>query len=147
MTRKRIPPRIKQLVRQRAAEHCEYCVCWERYATEQFSIEHIIALAVGGKDDESNLALACQGCNSAKHDDITALDPLTETIVPFYHPRCDQWHEHFEWNDDYTLLLGLTPTGRATMEALELNREGVVNLRQAMSLLGKHPPAPRSPWQ
>ena len=61
MTRKRIPPRIKQLVRQRAAEHCEYCVCWERYATERFSIEHIIALAVGGKDDESNLAVGLSG--------------------------------------------------------------------------------------
>lgn len=144
MTRKRIPKRLKQQVRERAAEHCEYCVCWELYATELFSIEHIIALAAGGGNDESNLALACQGCNNNKHDHITAIDPLTDKTVPLYHPRRDNWHEHFEWNHDYTLLIGLTPTGRATVEALDLNREGVVNLRQVMSLAGKHPPPHRT---
>ncbi|MGH9839934.1 MAG: HNH endonuclease [Blastocatellia bacterium] len=144
MTRKRLPQKLKRQVRQRAEEHCEYCICWERYATEQFSIEHIIALAAGGNDDESNLALACQGCNGAKHDHIAALDPATGAIVPLYHPRRDRWHEHFKWNSDYTLLIGLTPTGRATIEALQLNREGVVNLRQVMSLAGKHPPPHRS---
>jgi hypothetical protein len=35
----------------------------------------------------------------------------------------------------------LTPTGRATVEKLQLNREGVVNLRQVMAMAGKHPPA------
>jgi len=41
-------------------------------------------------------------------------------------------------------LLGLTPTGRATIAALRLNREGVINLRRALKLEGKHPPPHRS---
>lgn len=144
MTRQYIPQRVRRLVRQRAEEHCEYCVCWERFATEKFSIEHILALAAGGDDAESNLALSCQGCNNTKYTHRIAPDPATGLKAPLFHPRRDQWHEHFRWNDDYTLLIGLTPTGRATVEALDLNREGVVNLRQVMSMVGKHPPAHRS---
>lgn len=143
MARKWLSRKLKKLVRERAQRYCEYCLCHESYATECFSIEHIIALAAGGQDTEDNLALACQGCNGAKHDKIFALDPATGEIVPLYHPRRDNWHEHFTWNSDHTLLMGLTSTGRATIEALELNREGVVNLRRAMSLAGKHPPAHR----
>ena len=107
-------------------------------------MEHIIPLAAGGSDTEDNLALACQGCNGGKHDNISAIDPLTGETVPLYHPRRDDWHEHFTWNADFTLLIGSTPTGRATIEALALNREGVVNLRKVMSLAGKHPPPHRS---
>lgn len=110
-------------------------------------MEHIISLAAGGQDTEDNLALACQGCNGGKHDKIFALDFATGETVPLYHPRRDNWHEHFTWNEDHTLLLGLTQTGRATIKALSLNREGVVNLRQVMSLIGKHPPAHRTAMQ
>jgi len=38
------------------------------------------------------------------------------------------------------LIIGLTPTGRATVEVLKLNREGLVNLRQVLYAAGKHPP-------
>lgn len=117
MTRKRLAPKLKQLVRERAHACCEYCVCQEAYATERFSMEHIISLAAGGADTADNLALACQGCNGGKHDHISAADPLTGEIVPLYHPRRDNWHEHFTWNSDQTRLLGLTPTGRATIES------------------------------
>ena len=37
-------------------------------------------------------------------------------------------------------MIGLTPTGRATVETLRLNREGVVNLRRILFLVGLHPP-------
>jgi hypothetical protein len=39
------------------------------------------------------------------------------------------------------LIIGLTPTGRATIEALHLNRANVVNLRRVLYALGEHPPA------
>ena len=45
--------------------------------------------------------------------------------------------------EDYTIIIGLTPTGRATVEALQMNRRGLVNLRQALFALGKHPPSSR----
>ena len=50
-------------------------------------------------------------------------------MVPLYHPRQHRWPDHFAWNEDTTIVIGLTPTGRATVEALRLNRENVVNLR------------------
>ncbi len=37
-------------------------------------------------------------------------------------------------------MVGLTSIGRATIEKLQLNREGVVNLRYALRSIGKHPP-------
>jgi hypothetical protein len=51
--------------------------------------------------------------------------------------------DHFCWNDNHTQIIGLTPTGRATVEALKMNRPGLVNMRQVLYLVGKHPP-PRS---
>jgi len=44
------------------------------------------------------------------------------------------------WSDDSTLVLGLTPIGRATVATLCLNREGVLNLRRTLYTLGEHPP-------
>jgi len=38
------------------------------------------------------------------------------------------------------LMVGTTPTGRATIEALQLNRGGVVNLRRLLYAVGEHPP-------
>ena len=37
-------------------------------------------------------------------------------------------------------MVGVTATGRATIEALRLNRSGVVNLRRILYLAGEHPP-------
>jgi hypothetical protein len=60
--------------------------------------------------------------------------------VPLYHPRRDRWDAHFAWSDDFTLMIGLTPIGRATVETLQLNRDGVVNLRHLLYTIGQHPP-------
>lgn len=40
--------------------------------------------------------------------------------------------EQFAWTDDVTQILGLTSIGRATVEALPLNRERLVNLRRVL---------------
>ena len=37
-------------------------------------------------------------------------------------------------------IVGITPTGRATIEALQMNRPGPVNMRQLLYAMGKHPP-------
>ena len=88
-----------------------------------------------------NLALACQGCNNHKYNKTEGRDPITGDIVPLYHPRKQRWSEHFAWSDDFTLVIGLTPTGRTTVETLQLNREGVVNLCRLLYAMGEHPPA------
>ena len=53
----------------------------------RLEVEHIIPLAKGGADDESNLWLACPICNGHKSDKVTALDPETRTVVPLFNPR------------------------------------------------------------
>ena len=65
---------------------------------------------------------------------------MSEQMAPLYPPRHQLWRDHFGWNEDYTHLIGLTPTGRATLTALHLNRPAVVNLRYVLFLVGVHPP-------
>jgi 5-methylcytosine-specific restriction endonuclease McrA len=136
----RVPAKLRQRVIERAYGCCEYCRSQSAYATQSFSVEHIFPRAKGGTTTLDNLAFACQGCNNHKYDKIEAPDSLSGQTVPLYHPRRDDWDEHFAWSDDFTLIVGITPTGRATIEALLLNREGVVNLRQLLYPIGKHPP-------
>ncbi len=90
------------------------------------------------------MAFSCQGCNNYKHTSMEAPDPLSGESVPLFHPRRDRWAEHFAWSDDASQVLGLTPTGRATVVRLKLNRLGVVNLRRVLKALGEHPPSGRS---
>jgi hypothetical protein len=61
-------------------------------------------------------------------------------IVPLYHPRIDIWEQHFQWSDAFTELLGISPIGRATVQRLQLNRQGLINLRQVFIQVGLHPP-------
>jgi hypothetical protein len=103
-------------------------------------VEHVIPTVRGGATSLDNLALSCSGCNGHKYDRIEGYDSVTESTAPLYHPRQQVWSEHFTWNEDYAYVIGLTPTGRATVEALHLNRVGVVNLRRLLLLVGLHPP-------
>lgn len=136
-----VPAKLRRLVIARAQGRCEYCRSPVSHAVSSFSIEHIIPLEKGGATTADNLALSCQGCNNHKHIKIEAIDPLTKQIVPLFHPRLQEWQEHFAWNQDFLLVIGLTPIGRATLAAVQLNRPGVVNLREALYAIGKHPPA------
>ena len=60
--------------------------------------------------------------------------------MPLFHPRRQRWREHFAWTPDGATVVGLSPTGRATVEMLRLNREGLVNLRRVLFAAGAHPP-------
>jgi hypothetical protein len=73
------------------------------------------------------------------------VDPVSGERVPLYDPRRHQWQEHFAWSEACTLVLGLTPIGRATIARLALNREGVVNLRELLRDAGLHPPGDTLP--
>lgn len=130
----------KQAVAERAKGCCEYCQCQALFSPDSFSIEHIVPRSRAGTSQLSNLALACQGCNNRKYTSVEAVDPVTGETVPLYHPRSQRWIDHFAWSPDYASILGLTPTGRATVEKLQLNRSGVVNLRRALHAVDKHPP-------
>ena len=140
MRKSRVTARQRRLVVERAQGCCEYCLSQVRFSTQSFSVEHIIPQDKEGKTEVENLALSCQGCNNHKYTKAEGYDLVSRQYVPLYHPRQQQWGDYFAWNDDCTLIIGVTATGRATVETLHLNREGVVNLRQLLYTAKKHPP-------
>ena len=129
----------KQFVKDRALACCEYCLCQAAFSPDPFVIEHIIPISKQGSHELSNLAFSCQGCNNHKYTATTGIDPVTGSKIDLYHPRKDVWEDHFEWTQDFSIILGKTPKGRATIERLNLNRAGVVNLRKVLRQFGKHP--------
>jgi hypothetical protein len=140
MPESRVTAQQKKAVAERANGCFEYCRSQVRFAIQPFSIEHIIPRSAGGETVLDNLALSCQGCNNHKYNKTEGRDPVSGDTVPLYHPRKQRWSNHFAWNEDFTLIIGLTPTGRSTVEALQLNREGVVNLRRVLYAMGEHAP-------
>lgn len=138
--RRKIPVELQKQVRKRADSLCEYCHTSEQWQYVGFTLDHIIPLARGGTDTPNNLALACFHCNRRKGQRITGLDPDSGEDVPLYHPRKHVWSQHFIWSADRLYIIGLTPIGRATVEALELNRDRVIPVRAADMSVGRHPP-------
>ena len=141
MPRPRVSRRDRQVVAERANGRCEYCQSPERFSTQAFAVEHVIPLSRGGLSVLENLAYACLGCNGHKYNKIEAPDPTDSKLAGLYNPRRQEWRDHFKWSDDFSHIVGLTPTGRATVSALQMNRPGVVNIRRALFAIGAHPPA------
>ncbi|MCF8245244.1 MAG: HNH endonuclease [Saprospiraceae bacterium] len=135
-----ISAELRRLVKLRANNNCEYCQALGGYSFHQFPVEHIIPISKGGNDEETNLANACQFCNGSKLDKTESLDPLTGMLVSLFNPRTQAWSENFVWSDDFTLIIGITPIGRATVNCLKMNREAAINLRAALRSFGVHPP-------
>lgn len=106
----------------------------------RFTVDHVIPPAQGGTDTLDNLALACFHCNRRKANRMKAVDPESGAEVPLLNARRDVWSEHFVWSADSLLIVGWTPTGRATVAALDLNRIWVVNIRATDREVGRHPP-------
>ena len=140
MVRRYVTVTEKQIVADRAQGRCEYCQSRADFATQSFSVEHIIPVSLNGETELENLALACPGCNAHKYNKIRSPDPADGKIVPLYNPRTQQWQEHFRWNHDFSRIVGLTAVGRATVQALKLNRPGLINIRKALFIIGWHPP-------
>ena len=140
MAREPVPLGVREAISQRARGCCEYCRSQARFATQAFSVEHIIPHGHGGTTTLDNLAFACQGCNNHKYTKVTGWDPIRGDTVRLFNPRRDLWGDHYVWSEDYTRIIGITPIGRATVETLRLNRPGVVNLRRVLFEVGEHPP-------
>jgi 5-methylcytosine-specific restriction endonuclease McrA len=135
-----ISEEVKARVRKEAKEQCGYCRSLQKYVLGILEIEHIIPQALGGTDDEDNLWLACRLCNSYKGVQTHTKDPVTGTIVALFNSRKQNWSEHFTWTENGAYIVGITPCGRATIEALQLNNKIAVAVRQAWVSAGWHPP-------
>ena len=140
MPKSYISPNVKQFVIGRSSGYCEYCKCPADFSTELFSIEHILPRSKQGLDTTDNLAYACSGCNIFKSNKTVFLDTISQELHPLFHPRTMIWHDHFIWDDTLTLMIGKTAIGRATIEALKLNRRPIKNLRRALIAIHEHPP-------
>ena len=122
---------IRESIRQRAGQRCEYCHMPESAApAASFHLEHAIAKQHGGGDTLANFCWSCHRCNLSKGPNLSGRDPLTGKIVRLFHPRRQSWKRHFEWSGAW--LVGRTACGRATIVVLAINHPQRVLLRQEM---------------
>ena len=131
---------LRELIFNRAKGLCEYCKSPANISSQSFAIEHIIPKSKGGKTISENLALSCQGCNNYKYNKITVIDAITNHKAKLFNPRQEKWNENFVWSNDLLEIIGITSTGRVTVDTLKLNRIELKNLRQILTEVGKHPP-------
>jgi HNH endonuclease len=139
-----IPLWLRQRVAETARHRCGYCLSAQKYVMGILEIEHIISLAVGGTNEESNLWQAYGLCNGFKGVQISAIDPMRGERVSLFNPRTQKWPDHFCWDEAGVLIIGLTSIGRATVVALQLNNEIAVRVRGHWVRAGWHPPADQS---
>ena len=126
-----ITTQVRTQVRERAHNACEYChLHQDDSPLAVLHIEHIIPKVHGGTDDLDNLALACIDCNLHKGTNLTGIDPQTGDVTELFHPRQENWNEHFESQAVY--LIGRTAIGRTTIRVLNMNSDDQVALRSSL---------------
>ena len=140
MSRPYIPVQLAAQVLADAGHRCGYCRTDEHLTGSALSVEHIVPLAAGGLTERANLWRSCRDCNERKGAQIQARDPESGELVSLFHPREQRWRDHFRWSDDGLFIVGITTIGRATIEALNLNRPHQLVARQRWVLVGWHPP-------
>ena len=133
-----IPGWLRREVTVRAGHCCEYCLLAQAGQEAAFHVDHIHPVAEGGETVPENLALACVSCSLRKGARFGARDPQTGREAALFHPRAHRWEEHFVWNGNR--VTGLTPTVRATVDLLKMNRALIVAIRAEERLHGRHPP-------
>ena len=137
MSSQRISATLRQLVRERAADRCEYCLVRDEDVLLPHQPDHIIAEQHGGETAAENLALACIHCNRHKGPNIASIDPTSGQLTPLFNPRTQSWAVHFRLDGAY--ILPQTAIGRVTVRLLELNHPDRVRVRQALIRAGTYP--------
>ena len=131
-----VPEPLRQLVIERAAGRCEYCLYPQEASFLAFEMEHIISEKHSGATVADNLALACPYCNRFKGTDLGSLDPDTGILTPFFNPRTQRWPEHFRLEG--AEIVPLTPEGRVTVLVLQFNQPGRIQERQHLIEAGQY---------
>ncbi|MEX0643646.1 MAG: HNH endonuclease signature motif containing protein [Pirellulales bacterium] len=127
--------RLRRQVRERADNCCEYCRVLQGFDLLPFQVDHIIAEVHHGETALDNLAWSWFDCNIYKGPNLAGIDPLLGEVTRLYHPRQDHWDEHFVWMD--SVIVGKTPSGRATIDVLRLSFPSRVQHRRLLRLLGE----------
>ena len=132
-----IPEKLHDLVNQRAAGRCEYCLIHNDDVFRPHEVDHIVAEKHGGQTHADNLCLSYFDCNRHKGSDLASLDLETTDIVFLFHPRRDRWQDHFRLED--AVIQPISPQGRATVRLLQFNTPRRIAERAALRQLGKYP--------
>jgi len=82
-------------------------------------------LSQGSTDDDSNLCLACHWCNFHKGPNLATL--VDNELVPLFHPRQQDGNDHFALKGNQ--IVGITATGRGTVELFSMNDDDRCKLR------------------
>ncbi|MBX7170601.1 MAG: HNH endonuclease [Pyrinomonadaceae bacterium] len=136
----KIKKELDQKIRQKAKNRCGYCLNPQELMPFKLEVEHIYPKALGGETVEENLWLACRECNGHKSKKVKATDSLSGKTFKLFNPRTQIWKEHFEFSQDKTEIIGKTPCGRATVDALQMNNIYQTTARLAWVETGKFPP-------
>jgi hypothetical protein len=130
MSKTYISAPLRRLVYERAHKACEYCLIPEIAVFASHEIDHVIAEKHGGQTEADNLALSCVVCNKYKGSDLASIDPATREIIRLYHPRQDDWREHFQL--EAGSISPLTSIGQVTVQLLQINRPERVEERRLL---------------
>ncbi len=152
---------VREVVRLRAHDACEYCLL---PTLGKFEVEHIIPARLWddyvadrlpgvrprrgrhGPHHIDNYGWACSFCNRTKGERVSL--GVGRRAIRFFDPRYDHWPRHFVYPaaSGYIVIAGLTPVGRVTAgpDGLDFNAgglEGPVVPRHGAILNGSYPPA------
>ncbi len=136
----RIKKDLDEKLRRQAKNRCGYCLNPQELIPYKLEIEHIFPQSLGGKSIEENLWLACRECNAHKAAKTEAVENLTGKTVKLFNPRTQNWNEHFEFSKTDSQIIGKTPCGRATVEALQINNFYQTTARSIWVEMNKFPP-------
>ncbi len=125
---------LRQFVRSRAQDRCEYCGLPAEFTDAPHQPDHIIAEKHHGPTAEDNLAWSCFWCNSFKGPNLAGWSEEDRAVVRLFHPREDRWPDHFAWNGP--ILVGLTAIGKVTIDVLRINDSEAVRMRRLLIELG-----------
>lgn len=128
---------LRRLVAERAGDGCKYCRLHQQEVYFPFEVDHIISEKHEGETVSENLCFSCPDCNSFKGSDIAAIDRETGQVSLLYHPRTQQWTDHFRLEGGF--IAPLTPIGRVTVFMLKLNLADRVIQREMLAQIGHYP--------
>ena len=122
---------------RRAGYRCEYCLIRQEDTGLMHEVDHIVGRKHGGLSTLDNLAYACAVCNRLKGSDVASVDPDTGEVVRPFHPRRDQWNDHFYL--DAAHVMPRTRPARMTIRVLRLNSVERLAERRLLQELDVYP--------
>ncbi|MFO0843312.1 MAG: HNH endonuclease signature motif containing protein [Gemmataceae bacterium] len=128
---------MRKSVVARAGDRCEYCHLPTTGQVATFPIDHLTPRDQGGTTTLDNLAMACPRCNGHKWKHSDGSDPASGQTCRLFHPRNDDWADHFRWSGtEVGVLEGTTAIGRATIARLQINHPHHLTIRKLLASLG-----------